>query len=341
VVGRCQSDGRPPLPGFEIADVGVEPPAPYYPPEPPIEGFTGIHIFDDPPAVIADNKRVVLVEKETVDVVATALAAAAERRAAILKRDEDKKSVELAKPIERPMLTSDALLKTTFAGLSAAFKNRFAAASTSTSSSISLPSGLILPADIPKPKDDDPKVDLPSKQNMTAPGHRVVEVWSPHPLLCKRMNIPLPSSSLSEKERIRAAGEAQRNGEPLPKGPTIKSSEEAMMMRAGLNMPATNMAAALLTGTATDVEEAAVISVELPVEIPARPPMDLFKSIFDDSSSDSDSEDEDNSKSEMSQMIVEKLASKAEPMALVLDDSESSKLSMKIVFQSSKGIASF
>lgn len=344
VTGRCQSDGRPPLPGFVIADVGVEPPAPYYPPEPPIEGFTGIHIFDDSPVVNAVDKRIALVdnivEKETVDVVAAALAAAAERRTAILKRDEEKKSAEPAKPIERPMLTSDALLKSTFAGLSAAFKNRFAAASTSTSSSISLPSGLILSADLPKPKDEEPKIP---QQNTSTPRHRVIEVWSPHPLLCKRMNIPLPSSSLSENERIRAVREAHRNGESLPKGPTIQSSEEAIMERAGLTMSAVKNVVASHTDANT-TDDANAFSAELPVEIPVRPPIDLFKSIFDDSSSsESDSEEgeKDNSIGDVLSMIVTQPASGAEPMALVLGDSESMKLPAKIVFQSSKGNVSF
>ncbi|KAG0314300.1 hypothetical protein BGZ99_008221 [Dissophora globulifera] len=130
---------------------------------------------------------------------------------------------------------------------------------------------------------------------MFGPLTRTVIDFYPVKLLCKRFNVPNPhpdhkdtgpeaAKDLLDKDTMDKMMTNRRYGEGM-------SAEDATSRSSGTDAPGA------MNDTGTDslaeAEEPEVLEV-----IPERPPMDIFKAIFDDSDSDSDSDSESEDKDE-------------------------------------------
>ena len=191
--------------------------------------------------------------------------------------------------------------------MSNAFKNRFApAANKEPDASKALQGGITLPEELAQfSKNLHPAAttitttttdSVKSKPSHYTDNLRFVIDWSPHPLLCKRMNIPLPETALPEQQRIKSEREAQRNGVELPPKP-IDTYEDSLLHKAGVSAggfgtSGTTSISKPSTEGEVNNEESIIAQISENL-IPNRPPMDLFKSIFDDDSSSSSDDDDD------------------------------------------------
>jgi hypothetical protein len=260
---------------------------------------------------------------------------------------------------ERPMLTS-ATMQSTFAGLSQAFKNRFVSSSTAPRSDTvpdqkmsssqpltaqhtldSLPSllpGLSSGAEYAKlvsslqPQQDSASTENDKKSRKFIPS-RITIFWDPAPLLCKRFNVPVPSTDAETRSKpTRPQSNMKANAtrgvafgagndaaddsyghvaQPTqPRQPQIVglSSREENLFHANIGKYLEPQHEALTVPPPSITPQAPEILSSLPsnswpnhgsqptvadnANVTLKPPMSLFKSIFEDSDSD-DEEDVD------------------------------------------------
>ena len=221
-------------------------------------------------------------------------------------------------PAARPYLAEESVLKTTFAGLSAAFKNRFVTASqgTATQPADQLSNALVglktasELAEIKSTLAEDNLAQAPTVTAVKMRKPRYTSLWFPHPLLCKRFNIPVPdasstvnlppSSSSSQPYPTTATSVAQVPSGQAVGGADSNGREQELFhqsvgkyMTSSVEPTATLSAAGSLTKPTVAAPPAAVVVEEdIYLKNPPRAPQSLFQSIFADDSSDDESESE-------------------------------------------------
>ena len=153
------------------------------------------------------------------------------------------------------------------------------------------------------------------------------------------MNVPVPDTSVPEKERIRAEREAQRTGVSTTSSSQVANTsisfEDSLFSRAGFvggNDPKSAPSNSQNQGFDVESKDNTVPIEDL---VPNRPPMELFKSIFEDSSSDSESEEE-NEDDKIEKPIVKatdsRVVVKAIPKATMDTSQAEQSLPSRIIF---------
>ena len=221
-------------------------------------------------------------------------------------------------PAARPYLAEESVLKTTFAGLSAAFKNRFVTASqgTATQPADQLSNALVglktasELAEIKSTLAEDNLAQAPTVTAVKMRKPRYTSLWFPHPLLCKRFNVPVPdasstvnlppsSSSSSQPYPTPATSTAQvSSGQAAGEADSSGREQELFYQSVGKYMtsPVDPTASVSDAPTLTKPKVAAALPVVVEEDIylrnPPRASQSLFQSIFADDSSDDESESE-------------------------------------------------
>jgi hypothetical protein len=201
----------------------------------------------------------------------------------------------------RPMLTKSNVAVSVFSGVSAAFKNRFTSATIGDRTeqrkeSVEVPSEGLWSVDyqgdrkppivtdvreavhVASVSAAPPAVPLTPKRAL-AP--RLTVAWSPHPLLCKRMNIPVPDAS----KHIPHYGQEGSQAGPAP---ALSREEDIFRQHIGQHLSGhpefqlPTLAPAPLPGAFRD---------DVAEVRPEKPPISLFKSIFESNTSDSDTDE--------------------------------------------------
>lgn len=190
-------------------------------------------------------------------------------------------------PAERPYLASETLLKTTFAGLSTAFKDRFVsssqpAAATTEQSIEGLTSSAQHAERVAQQLKATEKASVGEVARPRRP--RTSTLWIPDALLCKRFNVPAPDIASSSQV---AAARSQRSA---PDEPLIDKAVNQL-----LSSTASSSSEPRQSPPSTDAAahgDAAEGADEYTGSRP-RPSLSLFKSIFEDSDSDEEGEKEE------------------------------------------------
>jgi hypothetical protein len=217
-----------------------------------------------------------------------------------------------AAPSFRPMLTKPNVAVSVFSGVSAAFKNRFTSATIGDRTeqrkeSVEVPSEGLWSADYQGERKSSGAVDMkegviatsvnvalpappPAPMKVLAP--RLSSAWSPHPLLCKRMNIPVPDAS----KHIPHYGQDTSQAVPV-----LSREENIFRQHIGQHLsghpefqPPVSIPAPHPGAVRDDAPEAR----------PEKPPVSLFKSIFESNTSDSESETDESLVEEASSNIA-------------------------------------
>ena len=219
-------------------------------------------------------------------------------------------------PAARPYLAEESVLKTTFAGLSAAFKNRFVTASqgAATQPADQLSNALVglktasELAEIKSTLAEDNLAQAPTVTAVKMRKPRYTSLWFPHPLLCKRFNIPVPdasstvtlpsTSSSSHPYPTPATSTAQVSSGQAAGGADSSGREQELFHQSvGKYMTSSVDPTASVSDapTLTKPKVAAALPVveeDIYLRNPPRAPQSLFQSIFADDSSDDESESE-------------------------------------------------
>ena len=154
------------------------------------------------------------------------------------------------------------------------------------------------------------------------------------------MNIPLPETSLPEQQRIKSEREAQRNGVELP-SKSIDTYEDSLLYKAGVSAGGFSASGATsISKPSTEGEEISEESIIAQISenlIPNRPPMDLFKSIFDDDSSSSE-DDEDEPDNETDKLLPNSSASLTHPESQFVSNSSNQAIDNNLYMQTQDSI---
>lgn len=203
----------------------------------------------------------------------------------------------------RPMLTASHLLTSTFAGLSQAFKNRFATATTTegagTKDSIVLEGmataseytrKLAEKAELKASEDASLSAKIAPKVIHLKGSVRTVTPWAPSPLLCKRMNIRLPDISKTPAQLgtgVNSDGASLDPVRQLLAG--VGAAAEPPVLQFGRGVDATAAEVRREDEEARAAEAEKLDVYQAPAEV--KPDISVFKSIFEDTDEE---EEEDN-----------------------------------------------
>jgi hypothetical protein len=254
--GGLTTDGRPPLAGFVLGG-SVQSHIQRYPgPDVPLSYQAKRHVFGENqhPLIFQTLSRSVKLEAED------------QRRQVAFQEALQANKQRSKETRSGPMAGGR------FAGLQLAMKSRFTTAST-TNNETATPIGLHVPdptAKLQAAPDEKTREDQPKKEISIT---RTIQMFSPHPLVCKRFHVPVPKHASKT---------------PVDEGRQTESTYFTKEILAGVSDA---------RAAPTSLEKAAVAKAQLenePVAGPgvSRPPIEALKSIFEPETESSEDEEE-------------------------------------------------
>eukprot|EP01039_Chlorochromonas_danica_P001177 gene1180-1286_t len=315
----CPSDHKPPIPGFHVAQRAQEAVAHYPPPVLP-KDFSPRHVFHQPAAVSAgiasSNQSTSINISSKVSQRGQLLGEEVATKQSVfqlLKPEDQARIKALSQQLhgaqgsndqveqDRPMLAQSSR----FQALAEAFKNRFTSASNKEEPMSSVKEGGIVKA-------EDLKTSLPSnakdeaiKQEVKTAGEfrmvRQTSLWTPSSLLCKRCNVKVPDISAAAAA-VTSANDAGNNTSVDPVLAKVFGNATDPLLRGAdgnEGVPSSSGRGSKAGSSREDggsLDDTALNEQRLEQDVYHnlnKPPIDLFRSIFDDGDDDDDEEEEE------------------------------------------------